>query len=111
MSQVRVTCDRCENQLIDADDIRLGHAINAGTKHEVWMAWFSCPSCRKALGLSLSAELVEQLVRFGATVILPVIDHDYELEFGRALESADSAASSPPLATRREACCEPRRAP
>ncbi len=92
MSQVRVTCNRCENQLIDADDIRLGHAVNAENGHEVWMAWFSCPSCRKALGLSLSTELVEQLIRLGAVVIPPVIDHDYELEFGRALESADTAA-------------------
>ncbi len=92
MSRVRVTCDRCENQLIDADDIRLGHAVNHETGHEVWMAWFSCPSCRKPLGLSLSTELVEQLIRLGAVVIPPVIDHDYELEFGRALESADTAA-------------------
>ncbi len=92
MSQVRVTCDRCENQLIDADDIRLGHAVNHETGHEVWMAWFSCPSCRKSLGLSISEELVDQLERLGAVVIPPVIDHDYELEFGRALESADSAA-------------------
>ncbi len=92
MSQVRVTCDRCENQLIDADDIRLGHAVNAETGHEVHMTWFSCPSCRKALGLNVSAELVEQLVRLGAVVIPPVIDQDYELEFGRALESADTAA-------------------
>ncbi len=92
MSQVRVTCDRCENQLIDADDIRLGHAVNHENGHEVWMAWFSCPSCRKALGLSVSTELVEQLVRLGASVIQPVIDHEYELEFGRALEAADTAA-------------------
>ncbi len=92
MSQVRVTCDRCENQLIDADDIRLGHAVNHETGHEVWMAWFSCPGCRKILGLNLSAELVETLVRLGAVVIPPVLDQDYELEFGRALEAADTAA-------------------
>ncbi len=92
MSQVRVTCDRCQNQLIDPDDIRLGHAVNAENGHEVWMAWFACPSCRKSLGLSLSTELVDQLVRLGAVVIPPALDHDDELEFGRALESADSAA-------------------
>ncbi len=91
MRQVRVTCDRCENQLIDADDIRTGHAVNAENGHEVWMAWFACPSCRKSLGLNVSAELVQQLVRLGASVIPPLIDHDYELESGRALESADSA--------------------
>ncbi len=92
MSQVRVTCDRCGEQTIDADDVQLGHAANPETGHEVWMAWFACPSCRKALGRSVGAELVEQLDRLGAVVIPPVIDHDYELEFGRALESADSAA-------------------
>ncbi len=92
MSQVRVTCDRCGEQMIDADDVRLGHAVNHETGHEVWMAWFACPNCRKALGRSVGAELVEQLARLGAAVIPPVIDQDYELEFGRALESADSAA-------------------
>ncbi len=92
MSQVRVTCDRCGKQPVDADDVRLGHAVNHETGHEVWMAWFACPSCRKALGLSVGAELAEQLVRLGAVVIRPPIDHDEELEFGRALESADSAA-------------------
>ncbi len=92
MSQVRVTCDRCENQLIDADDIRLGYAVNAENGHEVWMAWFSCPNCRKSLGLNVGAELAEHLVRLGAVVIRPPIDHDEELEFGRVLELADGAA-------------------
>ncbi len=92
MSQVRVTCDRCDEQMIDADDVRIGHAVNHENGHELWMAWFACPSCRKALGRTVSSELVEQLVRRGATLIPPVIDQDYELEFGRALESADTAA-------------------
>ncbi len=92
MSRVRVTCDRCGEQTIDADDVQLGHAVNPETGHEVWMAWFPCPSCRKALGRSVGAELVEQLDRLGAVVIPPAIDHDDELEFGRALESADTAA-------------------
>ncbi len=90
MSKVAVTCDRCENQLIDADDIRLGYAVNHETGHEVWMAWFSCPSCRKSLGLNVGAELAGQLVRLGASP--PPLNQDDELEFGRALESADSAA-------------------
>ncbi len=92
MSQVRVTCDRCGEQTIDADDVRLGHAVNHENGYEVWMAWFACPRCRKALGRSVGLELVEQLVRLGARFIPPAIDHDYELEFGRALESADTAA-------------------
>ncbi len=92
MSQPRGTCDRCGEQPVDADDIRLGHAVNPETGHEVWMAWFSCPKCHKALGLCVSTELAEHLTRLGAVVIPPVIDQDYELEFGRALESADSAA-------------------
>ncbi len=92
MSRVRVTCDRCGEQIIDADDVRVGHAVNPETGREVWMAWFACPHCRKPLGRSVGAELVEQLDRLGAVVVPPVIDHDYELEFGRALEAADSVA-------------------
>ncbi len=92
MSQVRVTCDRCGEQTIDADDVQVRHAVNPETGREVWMAWFACPNCRKPLGRSVGAELVEQLDRLGAVVIPPAIDHDYELEFGRALESADSGA-------------------
>ncbi len=92
MNRVRVTCDRCGEQMIDADDVRIGHAVNHENGHELSMAWFPCPRCRKGLGLPVSAELVEQLVRRGAALIPPAIDHDYELEFGMALESADTAA-------------------